>query len=562
MQATGIGTADGHGDVVATLDEVELLHGHRVEIEARLFELAAHFADLHPGHGLPVSSHVLPGRERSVRLGGAGTPWVAEFAYAELGARMGMGTWAARHYVADALDVRHRLPLTWARVQAREARVGYARLMAARTRHLSVAAAGTVDAAMVPFVDGSLPWGWFDARLDGKVVAADPALAAEREAEKVAEQLAKRTRSTEAGTAGFYVRSTVGVIARLDATVAFLADALRAFGDRDPEDLRRVKAVAVLANPTRAVELLAAFAALRSRTLHVDRDVQLPLDDNSDTREAADPVCGPDQRIDALSRMDAFARRVGFTPTRLPGFLVATDRSSAIGLDTIDLPPVFRFDWSGLLPPLTLNLHVAAETLRDGTGGVVRWEEGGPVTEQFVHDHLRPLHSYRIQPVIDLAGQAPADGYEIPDRHRRAVRLRTPADCFPFSSDTTSTIDVDHTDAYDHTAVAPAASSGGEQDLQSRLANYGPLGRFHHRIKTHGTWTLRQPFDGLYLWRDPHGQIYLVDHTGTRKITPSGSTSGAATTYDPELSVHPADTVIEVDFGRQDAQTSPPNARA
>jgi hypothetical protein len=245
MQARGndaAGVDDDSGDVVATLDEVELLQGHRVEIEARLFELAARFADLHPGHGLPdsaqVSVRVLPGTERAVRLGGAGTPWVAEFAYAELGARMGMGTWAARRYVADALDVRHRLPLIWERLHRREARVGHARLVAARTRHLSVEAAGFVDAAMVPFVDGSLPWGRFEARVDGKVVAADPALAAQREAERVSEQFAKRTRSTESGTAGFYVRSTVGVIARLDGTIGFLADALKAFGDTDPEDLR------------------------------------------------------------------------------------------------------------------------------------------------------------------------------------------------------------------------------------------------------------------------------------------------------------------------------------
>ena len=548
MQATGNGAAVDQEGVVVTLDEVELLHGHRVEIEARLFELAARFADLHPGHGLPAagstSSRVLPGLERVVRLGGVGTPWVAEFAYAELGARMGMGTWAARRYVADALDVRHRLPLIWERLQAREARVGSARRVAARTRHLSVAAAGFVDAAMAPFVDGSLPWGRFEARLDGKVVAADPALAAEREAERVAEQFAKRTRSTEAGTAGFYVRSTVGVITRLDATIGFLADALRAFGDTDPEDLRRVKAVAVLANPAQAVELLAAFAALRSRTLDLDLDVQLPLDDTEPGRGDLEVPLTPDAPVDALSRMDAFARRVGFTPTRLPGFL----RPGPGKLDhPADQPVSFAFDWSRLLPPLTLNLHFAADSLRDETGGVVRWEEGGPVTQQFVHDHLRPLHAYRIQPVLDLAGQAPADGYEIPDRHRRAVRLRTPADCFPFSSDTTPTVDVDHTDAYRHQAAA--ASTGGEQTLQSRLENYGPLGRFHHRIKTHGTWTLRQPFAGLYLWRDPHGQIYLVDHTGTHKVTASGTTSGAATTYDPDIDVIPTDTVIEVEFG-------------
>ena len=121
------------------------------------------------------------------------------------------------------------------------------------------------------------------------------------------------------------------------------------------------------------------------------------------------------------------------------------------------------------------------------------------------------------------------------------MRLRTPADCFPYSCDTTPKVDVDHTRPYERGPTP-------EQAMQSRLENYGPLGRFHHRIKTHGTWTLRQPFDGLYLWRDPHGQVYLVDHTGTHKITASGTTSGAATTYDPDIDVVPTDTVIEVDF--------------
>ena len=60
----------------------------------------------------------------------------------------------------------------------------------------------------------------------------------------------------------------------------------------------------------------------------------------------------------------------------------------------------------------------------------------------------------------------------------------------------------------------------------SRLDNYGPLGRFHHRVKTHGRWVLRQPFAGIYLWRDPHGQVFLVDHSGTHKVTAPGA--GAA----------------------------------
>ncbi|MGN6577339.1 MAG: DUF222 domain-containing protein, partial [Nocardioides sp.] len=33
-------------------------------------------------------------------------------------------------------------------------------------------------------------------------------------------------------------------------------------------------------------------------------------------------------------------------------------------------------------------------------------------------------------------------------------------------------------------------------------------------------WQIRQPFDGIYIWRDPYGAYYLVDHTGTRKTNP------------------------------------------
>ena len=51
------------------------------------------------------------------------------------------------------------------------------------------------------------------------------------------------------------------------------------------------------------------------------------------------------------------------------------------------------------------------------------------------------------------------------------------------------------------------------------MDNLGPLGRFHHRVRTHGNWAVEQPFPGIYLWRAPHGSIYLVDHTGTRKVT-------------------------------------------
>lgn len=297
-------------NVVETLDAVESLFDARLVAEAEMFELATHFADLSSGDSLRAGRGTLPGTERAVRIGGESTPMIAEFCVAELGARMRMGSWAARRYLADALDTRHRLPLCWEQVRSRQARIPFVRLVASKTRHLSPASAAWVDAAMAEVLDGCLPWGRFESRVEGKVIAADPEAASAREAARAAEQFAKRTRSSEEGTAGFYVRSTAGVIARIDATVALVAEALRAFGDADNENLRRVKAMALLCNPTKAVELLAAFAAHRSRST----DVALPLAQGND--QGYDPGAPePPVEPDALDRMNAFARKVEFTPT-------------------------------------------------------------------------------------------------------------------------------------------------------------------------------------------------------------------------------------------------------
>jgi hypothetical protein len=62
----------------------------------------------------------------------------------------------------------------------------------------------------------------------------------------------------------------------------------------------------------------------------------------------------------------------------------------------------------------------------------------------------------------------------------------------------------------------------------SGIGNYGPMTITHHRIKTHGHFQCRQPFPGIYLWRDPYGATYLVDHTGTRRLrsTPTDEQPG------------------------------------
>ena len=282
------------------LDEGQLLvragdlHAQRRAAEVEIFLLAAHFADLHNPDSRPAGGRALPGMERAVRIGGAGTPAMWEFAVAQLAARLECSTTAARYLIRDALDTRHRLPATYARVRAGRVKISYVRALAQATHHLTAAAAGFVDAGVVDQIDGRIPWSRFVENVAGLVVAADPDAAARREAAEAARQFAKATRSTEHGIRGFYIRSTAGMIARFDATVAFLADALKALGDPDNTDQRRLKACLLMANPAQAVELLHAFAQYRADTYgHPTTDGvddELPLDDDTDGDDDADDV--------------------------------------------------------------------------------------------------------------------------------------------------------------------------------------------------------------------------------------------------------------------------------
>ncbi len=186
----------------------------------------------------------------------------------------------------------------------------------------------------------------------------------------------------------------------------------------------------------------------------------------------------------------------------------------------------FRYDTRTLLPTLTLYLHLHADTLSRGNG-VIRCEDLGPLSALYLRDFLGPHALINLKPVIDPAGLAPVDAYEIPDRHREALHLRTPADVFPYAPNTGRRKQADHTKPY-------RSKAHGGAPGQTSLDNLGGMTQFHHRVKTHGRWQLQQPFPGIYLWQSPHGSIFLVDHTGTRQIRrPHGTGQAAATADQP-----------------------------
>ncbi|GAA1146732.1 HNH endonuclease signature motif containing protein [Nocardioides aquiterrae] len=395
------------------------------DAETDLLQLAYQWAIVHSPDRLDPATAALPGREQARRYGGAGTPAVTEFAAATFGARIGRSTYAGRQLIADALDLHHRHPQLWARVQAGEVRASYARHVTKQTRDLTPEQAGYVDAGVVESADGRITWTRFEALVEAKVAQAAPEVAREKEQRRAAATFARKTANEGNGMASFLIRADAATINAIDAAVtAFAQHLTTAFPDAT-DDERRVLAVLFLIHGTTIPE----------------------------------------------------------------------------ASDEPDLPDV-----ADLLPTVVLFVHMYAGADREK---VVRVEGHGPVTGDWVRDVLGPKARFTIQPVLDLEGQAPVDAYEIPDRHRQAVRLMTPADVFPYATctagSTGSPMQVDHTIPHDHGGV-------------SGIGNYGPLTTTHHRIKTHGHFECRQPFPGIYVWRDPYGAYYLVDHTGTRHV--------------------------------------------
>ncbi len=87
-------------------------------------------------------------------LGGDGSPGVAPFVAEELGAAMGVSTQSAMSLMADALDLRHRLPRLWALVEDLAVAPWKTRRVAADTRSLPFEGARWVDEQLAARVDG------------------------------------------------------------------------------------------------------------------------------------------------------------------------------------------------------------------------------------------------------------------------------------------------------------------------------------------------------------------------------------------------------------------------
>jgi antitoxin (DNA-binding transcriptional repressor) of toxin-antitoxin stability system len=181
-------------------------------------------------------------------------------------------------------------------------------------------------------------------------------------------------------------------------------------------------------------------------------------------------------------------------------------RATAFPADLLDT--LRRADPERFRPRVDLHVHLSDLALSGFAAPVARGEGVGPLlaeSQRFTGCRVR------VTPVIDLNDGVAVDCYEHPTALTHRVRLGFPGDYFPYPAAVpglAGAADLDHPTPYD-----PDGPPG-----QTGVHNSGPLGRRHHRWKTHAGYTSRQCGRSRYVWRTPHGRYYLVDHTGTHRV--------------------------------------------
>ncbi|MGI8522388.1 MAG: hypothetical protein ACR2K3_03620 [Nocardioides sp.] len=403
----------------------------------------------------PGSGRRVWAEDQLVHLGGEGTPGVREFCIGDLAAARQVHPIGCEHAIADVLDLQHRLPLTWARVEALECEPWLARRVTRMSRRLSAASVGIVDLAVAEAIAGESP-GRVLKICEAKVIEADPAThAAKVEAERRRRYVAL-SRVDEHGLRQVIARVNAGDAVWIDAMVDRIADLL---APRHPEETTKdeLRSIAFgwLARPAEVLQLL--LEAQQPSEPEVSRATAFPAD-----------------LLTALREVDPERLR-----PRVELFVHLTDLAVA-----------------GLVPP------------------VARVEGIGPL---LADHHLFAGCRVRVTPVVDLNDRVDVNCYEHPVGVARRVRLTTPGDYFPYANAVpgmAGQVDLDHPTPYDRDG--PPGQTGTH--------NCGPLGRRHHRWKTHAGYLSRQCGRGRYVWRTPYGRHYLVDHTGTQRIDPEQGT--------------------------------------
>ena len=212
--------------------------------EARKLAAAVAWAQLHE-----VSDPDLAATwgDSPITLGGEGAPLIAHGCVAEFAAVIGTSTNGGRAYLADALELAHRLPQVYASIQAGRLPTWKGRRIARETPVLSPEAAADLDGRIAPVAHK------LSARATEQMVAETIARFMPEYAQELADAHAQQRVVVDhrqvsfTGTSTFYGALDLADALDFDAALDREAEAMRLAGCDASLDVRRARAVGRLA---------------------------------------------------------------------------------------------------------------------------------------------------------------------------------------------------------------------------------------------------------------------------------------------------------------------------
>ena len=287
-----------------------------------------------------------------------------------------------------------------------------------------------------------------------------------------------------------------------------VATTLGRLGDRDPRDVRRARALGVLADPQHALDLDDTAHATEPTGDREPADKATSTDHGASAHRSESGADGGDGGDGGESPSEpeahlgtALRRTKWLSPTlhihlHLDALHTTEHCETAAGPTTNDTDS----EIAGQSEPLVHlgRVDKAGRQLGARSLAVIeRWIAG-----------LTPGTRLRVTPVVDLTELISVDSYEIPPPLRRQVAERDHHCRFPWCTNT-GRYDIDHIDAY----LDP---DDGAPPGQTNTHNVTRLCRYHHRVKTRGDWHyVFDPTTDVLTWTSPQGRIYTVDQHGT-----------------------------------------------
>ncbi len=259
----------------AVLDAVRSDRAVADAAEARILQAAVQWAAMHSTDSIEEAAADWFG-DQPIPVAGPGAALVAEFSIAELASALGLPTEVGKAYVGEALELRHRLPRTWARVAAGDLAAWRARRIARSTIALSREAAAYVDAKIASFAHKIRPTA-LDRVIEAAIARFMPEEAgAQRQSSADARRFDIDTRQTGLnGTATVYGTLDLADALDLEAAVADVAGQLKDLGSQDTLDVRRSVALGEIARRQLTLDLETGSTASGPGSGRAGRDTTL-----------------------------------------------------------------------------------------------------------------------------------------------------------------------------------------------------------------------------------------------------------------------------------------------